>query len=330
MIWSLQTLRFVAAMMVVYVHSAQVAFAVTGSGGAIPHSIAIAGRAGVDIFFVLSGVVITLLATNVTASEFAWRRVRRIMPIYWVLCIPAFLIAAKIGFGWREVLATLLLWPATDVMTEPLIPVAWTLCFEMLFYAAATLVLINRRWLVVLLFAYALCFGLRDYGPIFQFLGNPLIVEFLLGVLIARAPMWRPAALGTVVGFSALLAAGPLGLAPMGGTMQFLTGEEGVQRVLVYGLPAALIVYGAMHIKVGESVWTYLGDASYTLYLVHTFVVSALLALWRFLPLPSDAVMLLTMAASVVVSWRVYELVEKPLLRMLPRRLDRLSPRDAT
>jgi hypothetical protein len=50
MIWSLQVLRFLAALMVVYVHAAQIAFVATTSSGFIPHNIAIMGRAGVDIF----------------------------------------------------------------------------------------------------------------------------------------------------------------------------------------------------------------------------------------------------------------------------------------
>jgi exopolysaccharide production protein ExoZ len=319
MVWSLQVLRFVAALMVVYVHAAQVAFAATGSSGFIPQALAIVGRSGVDIFFVLSGVVITRTAQGMTASEFAWRRIRRIMPIYLVCCVPAFLIAGKTGFGWREVLATLLLWPATDVMAEPLIPVAWTLCFEMLFYASAALVLIDRRWLYVLLGLYAVAFSLRPLGPVFQFIGNPLVLEFLLGVVIARSPTWRLGMLGVPIGFAALVLAGPLQIAPTGGTMDFLAGQEGVHRVLVYGLPATLIVFGALQMKARESVWTYLGDASYTLYLVHTFAVSALLTLWMVFPLQADLIIAVTMATSVILAWRVYERVEKPLLRALPR-----------
>ena len=132
MIWSLQVLRFVAALMVVYVHAAQTAFAATGSNGFIPPELSIAGRSGVDIFFVLSGVIITKTAPGLTCAEFAWRRFRRIVPFYFLCCIPGVIIAAKVGFGWREVMATFLLWPATDVMTAPILPVAWTLCFEML------------------------------------------------------------------------------------------------------------------------------------------------------------------------------------------------------
>jgi exopolysaccharide production protein ExoZ len=318
MIWSLQILRFAAALMVVYFHAEEVAFVATGSSGFIPHDLASMGRAGVDIFFVLSGVVISRTAQGLTASQFTWRRIRRIMPMYLVCCVPAFLIAGKTGFGWREVLASLLLWPATDVMTVPLLPVAWTLCFEMLFYACVAKILHDRRWLYILLGLYGVAFVLRPLGPVFQFLGNPLILEFLFGVAIARAPMSRPCRWGIPIGFAALALAGPLHIAPTGGDIDFLKGEEGVQRVLVYGLPAALIVYGAMQIKARESVWTYLGDASYTLYLAHTFIVSALLTLWIIVPLQADLIIAITITASVVFAWRIYEAIEKPLLRALP------------
>ncbi|CAN7626669.1 acyltransferase [Phenylobacterium sp. LjRoot225] len=319
MIWSLQTLRFVAALLVVYVHSAQVAFAVTGSNGLLPHDLTIVGRAGVDIFFVISGVVIAKTAPGLTWDAFAWKRLRRIIPIYFLACIPALAIAAKAGFGWREVVATFLLWPATDVMTMPMLPVAWTLCFEALFYAAATLVILDRRWMFALLGLYAAATALRSAGPVFQFLGNPIILEFLMGVGLAYAPACRIGRWGVPAGFAALVAAGFLGVAPTGGDLQFLQGEGAFQRVLAYGLPSALIVYGAMQIQAKASVWTYLGDASYTLYLVHTFPVSLLLTLGPVLALPTDMIILLAVAASLLLAWRSYELFEKPILRLLKR-----------
>jgi exopolysaccharide production protein ExoZ len=105
MIWSLQALRFIAALMVVYIHAAQTAFEATGSHGLVPPELSIVAISGVDIFFVLSGVIITRTARGLTAPEFAWRRVRRIVPIYLLCCLPSVLIAAKTGFGWRDALA---------------------------------------------------------------------------------------------------------------------------------------------------------------------------------------------------------------------------------
>jgi exopolysaccharide production protein ExoZ len=316
MIWSLQVLRFVAALMVVYVHAAQIAFEATGSNGFVPLDVSIIAISGVDIFFVLSGVIIARTAPGLTCAEFAWRRFRRIVPFYLLCCLPAAVIAAKTGFGWREAMATFLLWPATDVMTAPALLVAWTLCFEMLFYAGAALVLADRRWAVVLMLLYGAAFTLRPAGPVFQFLGNPLILEFLLGVAIAYAPMRRAAVWGIPVGVVALLAVGFTGIAPFGGTIQYLAGDGALWRVLVYGVPAALIVYGTMQIAAKPSVWTYLGDASYSLYLTHPLVVSTLAAVWAH-TVPADLIVAVTMLASLAFAWRIHESVERPLLAAL-------------
>jgi exopolysaccharide production protein ExoZ len=317
MIWSLQVLRFVAALMVVYVHAAQTAFEATGSNGFVPLDVSIVAISGVDIFFVLSGVIIARTAPGLTCAEFAWRRFRRIAPFYLLCCLPAVVIAAKTGFGWREAMATFLLWPATDVMTAPALLVAWTLCFEMLFYAGAALVLADRRWGVVLMLVYGAAFMLRPVGPVFQFLGNPLILEFLFGVAIAHAPMRRAALWGIPVGAAALVVVGVAGMAPFGDTIQYLAGEGALWRVLVYGVPAALIVYGTMQIAAKPSVWTYLGDASYSLYLTHPLVVSVLAAVWTAYPVPADLIVAVGMLASLAFAWRVHESVERPLLATL-------------
>ena len=317
MIWSLQILRFVAASMVVYLHATETAFEATGSNGIVPLNLSIVGISGVDIFFVLSGVVIARTAPGLSAAEFAWKRFRRIIPIYLLCCLPDVLIAAKTGIGWRDAVATFLLWPATDVMTAPILLVAWTLCFEVLFYAAATLVLIDRRWAYALLAAYGLAFALRPFGPLFQFLGNPIVLEFLFGVAIAHAPMRREAVWLIPVGAAGLAAAGLFGVAPFGGTLKYLMGVDALQRVIVYGVPAALIVYGTMQIRAKQSAWTYLGDASYSLYLTHPLPVSALLTLWTAYPIPADLIVVVGMITSVLVAWRVHELFEKPVLAAL-------------
>ena len=319
MIWSLQILRFIAALMVVYAHAASIALAATGSIGIIQHNLAVIGVAGVDIFFVLSGVVIAKTAPGMTSTQFAWRRIRRILPIYLVACVPVLLVAVKAGFGWRDALSTLLLWPATDVMTVPLLPVAWTLSFEMLFYFSAALVLRDRRWLYVLGCLYGLAFALRPLSPVFQFLGNPLVVEFLFGVVVAYAPALPR--VGVLRFRSALQRSPPPAYytcAPQGEALDFLTGQENLQRVFVSGLPSALIVYGFMQIRARESVWTYLGNASYSLYLFHTNSLMVLRPLWSIVPIQFDLIVVTGMAASVLLAWRVHALIERPILRAIP------------
>src|SRR5262245_61986931 len=191
MIWSLQILRFIAALMIVYAHVSYIPIHVTGSNGSIPQVLATLCLSGVDIFFVISGVIITKIACGRDPWEFIWSRVRRILPLYFICTIPFLATAISTGFGWRDALATFLLWPATDQMTLPVLPVGWTLCFEMLFYICVALVLVQRRLFFVIISVYAAALVLHPMGPVFQFLGNPIILEFCFGVLVAHPPACR-------------------------------------------------------------------------------------------------------------------------------------------
>ena len=329
MIWPLQNLRFVAALMVVYVHAAQLAVEQTGSYGIFPRELPLAGQAGVDIFFVISGVIIARTAVGLTWQEFAWKRFRRIMPFYFLVCIFSVLIVARSGAAitGRDLLASFLLWPATDVMTLPLLPVAWTLCYEMLFYAAATLVLANRRWLFPVLGLFVAAMALRQHGAVFQFLGNPLIIEFLFGVAIAYAPAFQPARWGIPLGAALLIGAGFFDLAPLGNSLAYLRGDEALQRVAVFGLPAALIVWGAMQFKGRKSFWTGQGDASYSLYLTHALFMPVFFLIWKVFPLPTDLMIATSMAASAFFGWRIHLAIEKPVLNALKgERFSRARP----
>src|SRR4029077_800634 len=105
-------------------------------------------------------------------------------------------------------------WPATDQMTAPALTVGWTLCFEMLFYACAALALVERRWAFAIIGVYGIAFALRPIGPIFQFLGNPLVLEFLLGIGISYLPKWRLGICALPFGAILLVGAGLFGVAP--------------------------------------------------------------------------------------------------------------------
>lgn len=313
MLWSIQVLRFVAAVMVVYIHAADTAMQVNGSFGSIPPTLANIGHSGVDIFFVISGIIIAKIAPGRTATEFIWSRIRRIVPIYFLFSVSALAFTVKTGFGWRAVLATFFFWPATDQITVPALAVGWTLCFEMLFYAASALVLVHRNWAIAVIGVYGMALLLRSIGPIFQFLGNPLILEFLMGVAISYVPGWRSGIWGIPIGIMSLVAAALIGFVPNDETF----GTIGLQRILVFGVPSAMIVYGVLQMQMQQSVWTYLGGASYSLYLSHIFPLTLLLVLLRHWPIRCDFIILIGILTSVLFAWRVHERFEKPMMAAL-------------
>ena len=305
--------------MVVYVHAAQLAVEQTGSSGLFPRELPLAGQAGVDIFFVISGVIIARTVVGLTWQEFAWKRFRRIIPFYFLVCIFALLFVARSGVAitGRDLLASFFLWPATDTMTLPLLPVAWTLCYEMLFYAAATLVLADRRWLFPVLGLFVAAMALRQHGAVFQFLGNPLIIEFLFGVALAHAPAFRHVRWGIPLGAALIIGAGFFDLAPLGNALEYLRGDEAFLRVAVYGLPAALIVWGVMQFNGRASAWTRQGDASYSLYLTHSLFMPMFFVVWTLIPLPTDLMIVISMAAAAFFGWRIHLAIEVPVLNAL-------------
>ena len=76
---ALQILRAIAATSVIYYHI-----------GCIPRF----GKFGVDIFFVISGFVMSLIIANGESSvRFAVNRIARIVPLYWVLTTAVLVLA---------------------------------------------------------------------------------------------------------------------------------------------------------------------------------------------------------------------------------------------
>jgi exopolysaccharide production protein ExoZ len=102
--------------------------------------------------------------------------------------------------------------------------------------------------------------------------------------------------------------------------MELLAGDENFRRVLVYGVPAAMIVLGTMQIDAKPSAWTFLGDASYTLYLSHMLPIQLLLLWCMAHPMAPELTTVIGSLASVLFAWRMYVLFEIPLLEWLGRR----------
>ena len=212
------------------------------------------------------------------------------------------------------------LWSVQVLRFVAALLVGWTLCFEVLFYAAAALVIWRRWMLVPLLMVFGVALAVRQ-GALLEFIGNPIIIEFLAGALLAVAPRTRWALAGLPVGVGLLIAGAVLGWPPTGEAAQFLAGTEAWARLATLGVPAVLIVWATLQVEVRPGVLTYLGDASYSLYLVHPLVLFLMAGMLKAVrtPLPADVVIFLGLAMSVLAAWRVHELFEKPMLARLAR-----------
>lgn len=334
-----QALRFAAATAVVVTHAVDLAGTRLGletalSGGTLENF----GAVGVDVFFVISGLIIATTTQGQrgmgAAGAFLWRRFRRVAPIYWLLSLPILIGMARGGTLSPEVVAaTFLFWPFSGLeMTFPALGPGWTLCFEMLFYAGFGLAMMGGRkvgWGLVGAYAAMLAAGLVVAAPLLRFWGAPIILEFLLGVGIAW--MWRsaPRRLGVWAVGLAMLGFG-LGLVfGYGGIDDVRALNDpwnGLRRVVIWGLPSALLVFGVVRMERTDRApgrlsraAAFMGDASYSIYLVHVLVIRALGRLFEsgMVALPGDVVAGLTVIASLAAGAVVHVWIERPLLRLM-------------
>ena len=278
-----QALRAVAALMVVAYHA--VDQWTTHRAGYAPGDLWPNGSAGVDVFFVISGLVMTIsVQRNAHRPHPAWNfardRLIRIVPLYWiittfkiaaVLALPA--LVARTQLDPLYVAGSYALLPVHDVTgtLRPVLPVGWTLTYEMFFYILVTAALCVRAPLERICIPTLLVVAvLGIVGPDNGF-ANTIVLEFLAGIAIGRGlqrlqtvPIpW--AALVGVAGFI-LFAVAPL--------------PDGRLRPLIWGLPAAAVVAAVvaleMPLRTVMPRWLLAaGNASYATYLTHGFVVPA-------------------------------------------------------
>ncbi|PCD01740.1 hypothetical protein COC42_16645 [Sphingomonas spermidinifaciens] len=340
---SLQGLRFFAALLVVVGHAQhelrEARPDLAASWGRVPFDWGL----GVDIFFVISGFIMMHMMADRFAEpgapgRFLVRRLIRIVPLYWLATTATLLTALglyRTPDGAVHALASYLFlpWPHPDGRgIFPVLSLGWTLNFEMLFYLifAAALGLRRSAGLALIGATFVILIALGRLGPAvpaLRFWGDTIIFEFLFGIALAlamrRAPRISPGAALAVIA-AALVAA----------TINYQTDAyQWMSRALTGGVPAVAIVaavlMGLEPRQPRQGIVPALvlaGDASYALYLTHPFALKAIAAvaakvgLWATLPLLPPVLMI---GAAVIASIGFYRWVEKPMLAILLRRIER-------
>lgn len=334
-LYSLQALRAMAATMVVIFH-AYVHLDVRGIIPGIP-AIVDAGRAGVDIFFVISGFIMVYISKDSfgrpgASADFIIRRIIRVAPMYWfytfliasILFMAPHLFSEGKSLDLNHLMASLFFipWQNTIGDTKPVLNVGWTLNFEMYFYALFALLLqLSRRYFLPLLSIILLCgavagFTGETFPVMLHVVTSPLLLEFLIGCFIGSwyiRQVDTPKSMGVVfflVGMALLLLSGIFDVIQ-------------APRIIKWGIPAALIVCGALlmerhRIARFPSLLVRLGDSSYSLYLSHIFAISAIGKLWMMLFGSMYALFIVVATAgSVLVGHLSYVVFERPVTRHL-------------
>lgn len=351
---SIKLLRGIAILLVMLFHL-RIIEEKYGAGLIFPPSPAL-GFGGLDFFLVISGFITIIVTKGKEYSfqyvkEFLYTRLTRIYPLYWLYSLPV-LIVFTFAPTWVnsaqgnkvDMLASFLLLPSHLL---PLLNIGWSLVHQVYFYLAFAFFLAFLRvdqlpkallaWIILsILGEVAILFTDLEKNATFALIVNPLNYEFIFGCLAAYyISNIKTLRIGQYILF--------FGIAlyiTMFMTLTFAfpptTKDWEWLRVIVYGIPAVLIVSGLVSIerttgKFPDGLLGKLGDWSFSIYLSHIPLMTLLGRIWSYFFTPSffgNITFLVGVLISVVIfGWLSYEWIETPWLKKLSLIKNRLFPK---
>jgi peptidoglycan/LPS O-acetylase OafA/YrhL len=244
-----------------------------------------AGNSGVELFFVLSGYLIygTLIRNAPRFGTFMWRRAQRLYPAFLVVFAFACCIAvlapgdAKIPAGAVSAMlylaANLAFLPGLFPIV-PIVAVAWSLSYEMFFYLATAALVLGggmagmarpTRLAIIGVLVWLFMAAEIAGAP-----GLPIrMAPFFAGILLAEGlgagvPAWLGLAAPAAAGACLALLAMPAAL------------HEGLLTAALFALCA--VCFRGIGTASRLAAWAplrWLGNMSYSYYLIHGFAVRA-------------------------------------------------------
>jgi peptidoglycan/LPS O-acetylase OafA/YrhL len=336
---SLTPLRGIAALFVVMLHLTR-----GGADQSVP-AFLLRGYLGVDLFFILSGFVLThIYVRDFLAgpswrdiAAFLWARVARIYPVHVFILVVLVLGGAAEGVPRLVVLQNFLLllvpWPVAVIN-----PFAWSLSAEWYAYLLFPF-MVGWLWRCDGRLAAVLCVALllgldifaqiSDFGAVRYLMLARALPEFVIGVITYRAFSDRNLARHWQSDASVLAVAAALVVA------MALMPHDDVVVVALFPLLllAAVSNAGRATRLLNARPLRWLGDISYSVYLGQAPALSIALILsttWLGPRLGLTGLRLVSVAATLAIATLVHRTIEVPcrdLLRRAPDQLRRLATR---
>lgn len=346
---SIQGLRAIAALLVVVDHSMSIMISKGALLGIDANFAWLFGGIGVKIFFLISGFIMTVTTHDEFSApgasrRFLWKRFLRVAPLYW---IATTLYVARISLQGTPphfvslIFSFFFIPHRNDLgLMQPVYGLGWTLNYEMFFYllfgiALQFKILKGMAGLIGSLIGLVLIVKLGSFAPssgsagsALEFWGDPIVLFFVGGILIGvlRIALARrgrlfpfgiyPALIGSLVCILAFI---------VHAFTASSTGAGWNLEIMACVVPVIICGLAADPIRNERFRWLprALGDASYSIYLTHGFLIGPAQRLW-FAAFGQHG------AASFILAMIIfcggiglvsYRYVEKPLLKTLRGRM---------
>lgn len=312
MINNIQFLRAFAAINVVLFHA-------IGAAPSYSHEAVLFhffegwGANGVDVFFVISGFIMlySLTLKKKSPLEFVVGRCIRIVPIYWIVTMLIVIVFYLSPSIFRELIITPEWTIASLFFTSllifektPIVYVGWTLELEVIFYLIISISILMKSFNVAFLFIGLLLTIVSLYAD------NYIMIEFFFGCIIAYIyhRYKLSANLGVFIFF--------FGVATLGISLLPQIKHLDLHRIFIWGIPSFFLVFGAVFSpQIKNFALSYLGDASYSIYLIQIMTIPAIYKLVNLFKLQvnGDALVFFCVLMSVVIGCIFHSSVEKPI-----------------
>jgi len=350
---NIQFLRAIAALMVIMYHTTGHYYAIGGEKyGNIFSLLEQFGYVGVDIFFVISGYIIWLTTRKISNIKgifgFIYNRATRIYLGYWAFFIPVLIFYSYLGRDMSsfDILGSFFL--LTISINELLIPVSWTLSYELYFYSLFTFLLFlpKRSIIFILIFLFIAVilvqtwayFSLDIYSHsvfptasiVYTFFMSPYTLEFIAGCFVANYFEYR-----RIKNFKTIIMLGFIFLV-LGVYYQnnylgdsLALGYYMPQRVFFFGLMstfflASVVEMNKRNMLIFPRFSLMVGDASYSLYLSHIillFIFYHIGLRGALEDIASYQTLLMLLLVLVIVLYSVlhYRFIEFPILNLFKK-----------
>jgi peptidoglycan/LPS O-acetylase OafA/YrhL len=342
-LYLLQVFRGIAALLVVMAHGELIFY--ENLNKEFLFNLFAFGGSGVDFFFVLSGFIITYIHAQdigraAQLKSFILKRFIRIYPIYWLILTSKLIASIIFGYSntnersFLEIIQAFLLFPQDRViLSESFLGVSWTLSYELFFYLGFCFLIASKPklytpiislWLLGVFLNFTHLLQLPVDNVLLQFLFSELHFEFILGCLAAYIVRnYQIKKLENLIYIGLVFYT----LAAINTNYGFLP----ISDVIAYGISTTILVIGAFNLEKNHNLiipplLLLLGDASYSIYLIHGFVMSNITKITIKLNLleivTANEIRLSLFAifnavVAVAVGCIIYRLIEKSMLSSL-------------
>lgn len=338
MYYSLQIGRGIAAIMVVLTHIAGPMSNSKYFGISIFDKLFSFGTFGVQYFFVLSGFIIyhvhkNELSTPSALVPYIKKRFLRIYPTFIVIFLLVYFLGlltsqeSILQLDLISIIKSIILISSFPV---PVIGVAWTLEYEIFFYLLFALLIINKKfiYLICAIFIFSHIYNYSDNISFLYlgFLQSSIMLLFFMGLFVAYIIKIR---IDIKIVYTILILGILIFFSEIYNSIINYNNNHNSYQNLILGLAFSLIVFSFVKIEQYGydfkkfKIMNLLGDASYSIYLLHYPIslvvvkVAFILNLDKINFIGPSIVFVTMLCLSIVFSVLFHLRIEKPMLKYI-------------